>query len=309
MGELLFAFVRGVERRNGSRTGDLNPEATDLLSARLESVTDAAAFAWPQLPRLQTTMAKCELAEALGARIDADALNDLGAAELALSLHCARGERIAMELLELHYFAPVRIGLGSMKLHPSMLDDVMQETRQRMLVADAGQPKLVQCAGTGKLRGLVQVAAARIALDMLRKGKHTDLATGELTSESFADQALQEPALDPALALLRNQAGTRFRRAFREACAALTPRERNLLNLHHLHGVGLEKLATMYQVHRATIVRQLAEVRRKLVHGTQRALASDSSNPSAELSSMLGLLGSQLDASVKGLLSDDNGES
>ena len=215
--------------------------------------------------------------------------------ELELAQACARGDAEALATLERDYLGPSRAGLAHMKLSAAVLDDVMQATRLKLLVAtDDGPPRLVAYAGQGKLRGLVQVVAARAALDHVRGQARLvpDDATGDLA-------AIDD---DPELAYLKAHYRDAWKTAFTEAAVALDPRDRNLLRLHHLSGVTLEALAAMYSVHRATAVRWLADARRRLLEGTRTRLGATLDVSSAELDSIMHLIDSRLDASVARLL-------
>jgi RNA polymerase sigma-70 factor (ECF subfamily) len=278
----------------------------ELLDARVESAVDAARLAWPSVKAVAAPAFRARLAEALGERMASAELRDDRAAEVALALACCDGDPEALAALERSYLGPVRLGLSPMKLDPALADDVLQETRRKLLVGDNGPPRILEYAGQGRLRGLLQVVASRIAIDALRKqGRLAPLDRGGSLAASEVGEDVQGGSPDPALDYLRAAAGASFRAAFRRATESLTPRERNLLHMHHLRGVTLERLAIMYQVHRATIVRQLADIRRKLVTETERALKGSGAGDGTVLTSLLGLLGSQLDASMRGLLGED----
>lgn len=226
---------------------------------------------------------------------DAMATDDDAAAEVALAEACARGDREALATFDRTYLAGLPAALAHMKLPAAVIDDVVQTTRTRLLVAEGGAPpKLVAYAGQGKLRGLVQVIATRTALDHVRGQAKLapDDAAGDLA-------AIDD---DPELAYLKAHYRDAWKTAFTEAAAALDARDRNLLRLHHLSGVTLDALAAMYGVHRATAVRWLAEARRRLLEGTRTRLGAALAVSSDELDSIMHLIDSRLDASVGRLL-------
>ncbi len=212
--------------------------------------------------------------------------------ELELAQACARGEAEALAILERDYLAPSRAGLAHMKLSAAVLDDVMQATRMKLLVGEP--PRLVAYAGQGKLRGLVQVVAARAALDHVRGQARFVPDDGTAGLAAIDD--------DPELAYLKAHYRDAWKTAFTDAAAALDARDRNLLRLHHLSGVTLEALAAMYTVHRATAVRWLADARRRLLEGTRTRLGATLDVSSAELDSIMHLIDSRLEASVGRLL-------
>lgn len=211
---------------------------------------------------------------------------------LAFARDCARGDRAALDRFERDYLAGLPAALAHMKLPAALVDEVVQQTRVKLLTGDP--PPLVGYVGHGNLRGLVQVVATRFALDHLR-------AAGRLApDDGTADLAAIDD--DPELAYLKAHYRDAWKAAFTAAALALEPRDRNLLRLHHLSGVTLDALAAMYAVHRATAVRWLADARAKLLSGTRTRLASDLSVSDAELDSIIALIDSRLDASVARLL-------
>jgi RNA polymerase sigma-70 factor (ECF subfamily) len=215
--------------------------------------------------------------------------------EVALAQACATGDAKALATFERLYLADVPAGLAHMKLDRAMVDDVVQEVRAKLLVGvDGAPPRILEYAGQGKLRGLCQVMAARAALTRLRGNKRT-------ISDDGVD-ALAVAADDPELAFLKAHYRDAFKTAFTDAAGELDARDRNLLRLHHLGGVTLDQLAAMYGVHRATAVRWLADVRKRLLAGTRTRLRATLSVSGDELDSIMELIGSRLEASVRRLL-------
>jgi RNA polymerase sigma-70 factor (ECF subfamily) len=216
--------------------------------------------------------------------------------ELALAQACARGDRAALATFERLYLADVPAGLAHMRLDRALVDDIVQEVRTKLLVAgdDGAAPRILEYAGQGKLRGLCQVMAARAALTRLRGTRRTT-SDDDVAALAAADD-------DPELAFLKAHYRDAFKTAFTAAAAELDARDRNLLRLHHLGGVTLDQLAAMYGVHRATAVRWLADVRKRLLAATRTRLRATLSVSGDELDSIMELIGSRLDARVRRLL-------
>ena len=212
--------------------------------------------------------------------------------ELALGLACARGDDAALRRLERDHFDGARGALRAMKLSSDEQGEELQEVRRKLLVGDP--PKIAGYAGRGSLRGLIKVTATRAALSMRRKSGR----------EGPGDEALlDEPGeRDPELAYLKARYRRVFREAFEEAVGALEPRERNLLRLHFLRKVTLDALATMYGVHRATIVRHLAKIRDTIERTTRAALQERLGADRREAEDVLDLIASRYDVSVERLL-------
>jgi RNA polymerase sigma-70 factor (ECF subfamily) len=221
---------------------------------------------------------------------DLTALSDEAVVELALALACGRADREALEVLDTEYFAVVRATLRSMGLADALVDDLSQDVRARLLVADGdAPPRLIGYAGRGSLRGLLKAVATRAAISHLRRSSR------ELPHDRFELGA----SADPELAFLKEKYRGTFRQAFEEAVAALPVRERNLLRLHFLRKMTLDALATMYGVHRATIVRQLARARDKIDAHTAKAMRAELRIDAAELESVMDLIRSRFEVSVE----------
>lgn len=233
--------------------------------------------------------ALCRALAGLDAHLDELAPETVG--EVALAIACARGDRVALRSLEAEYFDGVHAALAAMKLPADLRDEALQETRRKLLVGDP--PKIAAYAGRGSLRGLLKVTATRAAISLLRaRGRETD-------DEALIDEAGER---DPELAYLKARYRAVFREAFEDAMASLEPRERNLLRLHFLQKVTLDALATMYGVHRATIVRQLATIRETIERATHRGLQTRLGADRREVEGVMDLIRSRFDASVERLL-------
>lgn len=221
--------------------------------------------------------------------------SDEGAGELALACACVAGDPAALALLERRYLDVVVAALAPMRLGRDAADEVTQEVREKLLVASGDErPRLERYAGDGKLRSLIHVMAVRSAISRLRKQRreHPIEAAGDLA----------EPAADPELAFLQRTYRAAFKDAFEAALAELDGRERNLLRLHLIGGVTLERLAAIYGVHRATVVRWLARARERALTGTRRRMGEALGVKPDELDSIMALIGSRLDASISRVL-------
>ncbi len=212
-------------------------------------------------------------------------------AECALVVAATQGSVPAQRQLEGEYFARIPAMLSSMKLDAARVEDVAQDVRQKLLVGEP--PKILTYVGRGSLAALIRVSATRTAISALRKG-------GRETGELELDRAIGE--LDPERRHLKDHYREIFRDSFAAAVRSLDARERNMLRLHFLQRVTLEQLASMYGVHRATVVRQLASIREKIAKGTRVELKSHGAVGAGDLESIVDLLKSRFDVSVEGLL-------
>ncbi|MEM9072171.1 MAG: sigma-70 family RNA polymerase sigma factor [Myxococcota bacterium] len=219
-------------------------------------------------------------------------VDDARGVEVALALACGAQDPRALRILEDRYLGALPRAIAHMKLSPALVDDVLQEVRRKLLVGDP--PKIVEYAGKGSLRGLLRVTATRTAISMIRKTKRIDVG--------------DDPVIDPEAShdfeasFLKAEYRGAFRSAFETAIGDLDGHERNLLRLHFLGRVTLEKLATMYGVHRATIVRRLAKIREELAKQTHAGLREALAITEPELESVMDLIRSRMDVSVERML-------
>jgi len=260
------------------------------LAARLEDHVDAARRSHRDLdidgPELVRALARLP-------RVLSD-VGETDVLELALALACARGDSRALAHLERTYFPAIDEALRAMRLDDDARAEIAQEVRRKLLVGDGAEVPLVGYAGRGTLRGLLKVTATRTAISMLRKSQRERPAT-----EADLELARDE---EPELGFLKAQYRVAFKQAFADAIATLEPHERNLLRLHFLRKVTLEALAAMYDVHRATIVRQLAKARAQIERETARALRARVDVDRGDVDGVIDLVRSHFEVSAERLL-------
>jgi RNA polymerase sigma-70 factor (ECF subfamily) len=104
---------------------------------------------------------------------------------------------------------------------------------------------------------------------------------------------------DLQLSYLRREYGEQFKQAFEEAVTRLTPRERNLLRFRHIDGLSSDALAATYGVHRATAARWVTAARERLATETRRLMMARLGVGRADLQSIMRLIQSQLDISIR----------
>jgi RNA polymerase sigma-70 factor (ECF subfamily) len=225
-----------------------------------------------------------------------EALRQLQAADLYLACACAKGDRQALLAFEQHVLQRVPARLG--QLPPATVDEVLQVLRQRLLLGRGeAPPKIADYSGRGPLLAWVRIIASRIV--------------GELASQDGRQVLFDEPpevlarmlsSDDPERQLLEEDSRQVLAEALRKALAALPERERALLRLHHLHGLTMDKLATMYGESRSGVARRVAQARERLLRLTRTELASRLNIAGPEVESLLGLVQSRLDFSLHRLM-------
>jgi RNA polymerase sigma-70 factor (ECF subfamily) len=178
---------------------------------------------------------------------------------------------------------------------PAFTDEVRQATRVRLLVGDGGAPRIAGYAGRGPLRAWLQVAAARIALD-LKRGRRDAAAPADVLGELVA----REP--DPELRHLKELYRAEFRDALSAALAALPERARAVLRLHHVDGMRLAEIGRLYQVHESTVSRWAAQAAETVADDARGRLVARLTLSPSNVDSIGRLVRSQLDLSIARLL-------
>jgi RNA polymerase sigma-70 factor, ECF subfamily len=269
-------------------------EQVEGLEVLLREHLAAGKAAWPAVTLVPERFMQ-HLARHLPER-PADALRQLHAADLYLACACAEGERQALLAFEQHVLQKVPARLG--QLSESSVDEVLQVLRQRLLLGRGDTPpKVADYSGRGPLLAWVRIIASRIV---------GELASREGRQELFDDppEALARMLApdDPERDLLKEDSRQALAEALQKVLATLPERERALLRLHHLHGVTMDRLATMYGESRSGIARRVAQARERLLKLTRAELAARLNLAGPELESLLGLVQSRLDLSLNRMM-------
>jgi RNA polymerase sigma-70 factor (ECF subfamily) len=235
--------------------------------------------------------------------LGADAGKALRADDVYLTLACLEGERPALDALERRLVAVGEPALSRLGFSRDERADLLQMARHRLLVPEPGQPpRLASYAGRGPLDAWLQALITRLALTAKRAR-----AAAHLDEGNDAWLAWPSPDDDAELALLKRSSNEAFRRAAHEAFHALDPKVRLLLRQHLLDGLNPEQLAALHHVHLVTVYRWLREGRARYLAETRRRLAASLKLEGRDLDSLLRLLESQLDLSLRQLFTHSRG--
>jgi len=275
---------------------------SDLLEGASAALADAlagriaeAARAWPAF-----TVESRRFARFLAARLPGDddpvaALATFHVADLYLACACIDGDATALATFDRGYLAQLP---RLVRAEPGTVDELRQVLATRLLVTVDGQPpRLDRYGGRGPLITWLKVVASR-ALSNLRRGDG-DRASAE-------DKAASEPesvaAVDPELALIRQRFGVDFHEALAAAFASLPLRERNLLRMHFVERLSIDRLAPIFAVSRATAARHLVAARSALTERTIANLGARLRLAPGELQSLVRQVRSKLDLSLSTIL-------
>jgi len=137
----------------------------------------------------------------------------------------------------------------------------------------------------------------------------TARSRGSARNADDSDAALeaQLPWVDHEISLFKQIYREPVSKAFATACAQLDAEDRALLRLHYVDGVTTAKLATMFAISRATLIRRLAAARESLVERVKSQLRSASGVADHDFDSVLRLVKSQIDLRLSLVLRDQRG--
>jgi RNA polymerase sigma-70 factor (ECF subfamily) len=228
-----------------------------------------------------------------------ETLAKLHTADLALACACADANPRALTRFEREFGRDIERAVERVPDVGMDRDDFRQRVREKLFTATGGaQPRIATYGGRGSLRAWVRVTATRLALDLTRRRadpQHQASADGDLVERI-------DGGTDPELAFMRSQWGQELRTLMEVAIGRLSPRHRNLLRYHYLHGLTARKIAQMYDVHRATAFRWLEEARGAVIGGLSAAAQEQLRVGPEEIQSIVALLGSRLDLSMRRLI-------
>lgn len=273
-------------------TADVRAELAgdDTLRARLDGAWDAATAQWPELQVSPARFGAWLAERGVSAREVDVMLTPTTAAELYLACACAAGDATAMAQLEIHYFPLVRASLARMRLPAHSVDEILQGLRAQLLLRHRdGRPGIAGFRGRGALGAWLSVSAVRAACKLLKRGKD------EKSDGDAALERLSGSARDVEGQYSKAWSKEAFTKAFAQAMAQLSARDKSLLRLHYLDSVTIDQLGGLYRTHRATAARWLAMARQRLLDGTRQALTAEHQIPLADCDSIIQAAQSQLD--------------
>lgn len=220
-------------------------------------------------------------------------------ADLYLACACAAGQGAALAAFEAHYLSQVPAMVSRLSLSADRIDEVQQRVRTKLLVAGPQEPRILHYGGQGALGSWVRVVALREAHTLLRQR-----GEGRLPEDDLAGAGVLGGALDPELDYVRQRYQGDFKQALRDAIVSLGSEERNLLRLCFVDGLSIDQLGGIFGVHRATAARKVQRVREQVFEHTRQLLRERLGVQHGELDSLIRVLRSQLNVSLRALLSD-----
>jgi RNA polymerase sigma-70 factor (ECF subfamily) len=264
-----------------------DPSAT--LERALEETCVSARRAWPDVEvDLETYVAY------LGARAAHDAppreaLAALHADDLYLACACVAGQPAAVTVFESRYLQPARRYVA--RTDPDLADEVYQLIATDLLVGTGGIPGLARYSGRAAVGTFVRLAAIRKAMYLRRGRKETPVAD-------------LQPGVtnDVEVELLKRMYAPEFHSALAAAIASLDQNVRTALKLHFIDGMTLDAIGVIYRVNKSTVSRWIGAARHDLFVHARRLFAERLKMPAAEADSLIELLQSRIDVTLRWFL-------
>lgn len=268
-------------------------EDVPAMHTALAEIEHGLRDAWPNEPPHLADFAS-ELARCLPAEATPRELAALKTIDLHLAYAARRGHNVAMARFESTIVARLGGVIGRVDGSEAFIDEIKQRLRTKLFVSDGTSPaKIAHYTGQGDLLAWIRVVAVREALDSVRAERRRALDSDD------ALMAIEASGTGPDMLAFRQQYRAQFSSAFRDALAALTPEQRNVLRLHYVHGLSVDKLGGVLRVHRSNAARRVAKARQELLSGTRRLLHARLSIDRREFDQLMGLVASRLDLSIE----------
>lgn len=269
------------------------------LEDRLWALVSAASRRWPSF-ELKHERFLQYVAERMPTDVPLSrALDEIHADDLYLACACFDGDERAIASFDALYWSEVDRAFARISVGQAIADEVKQELRERLFIAtEDRKPAISKYGGRGRLGAWVKVTAIRAALKQLdRQGKVSPL------DETTPPLAEADPELQYMKGLYREQ----FKAAFSQAIASISPRQINLLRQHYVDGLTTYQLAHLYRVHQTTAARWLTGAREAILARTQQLLQARLQVDQHECESIMRLIDSRLDVTLRQFASTSDG--
>jgi RNA polymerase sigma-70 factor (ECF subfamily) len=272
------------------------PEAVDdadagVIEQLIAGVVQTGSSAWPAVKLAPESFVGRVAHHYSNEETLADWLRRVHATDLYLASACAERVPNAIDTLDGEFLGAVPAILARGGMRALQPDEIRQRVRERLFV---GASKIADYSGRGALASWLQIVTLRIAVDASREHRGIPIADS-------APEDLRLAGTDPELRLIKERYREPFKQALHAALGALTSEQRNLLKLHFVEGVTLEKLAALFTVHRATVARRIAQAREAVFESVRLRLQAELRIDRDEFDGLLALLRSRLELSLSAL--------
>lgn len=261
------------------------------MTTSLDAVIAAGRARWPEM----------DVSDGALLGVAPPELDDVSHPEdLFLAMACRVGIPAALAEVERLEFSRLGVVVRRSGVLEADVEDVLQRMRERLFVGSNEAPgRIAAYTGRGTLRAWLRVCVAREAVDHLRSRRKTGASDERLLSHLVA----QDPELDRVLGQVEVRSVVAA--AFREAVAELPPRLANTLRFRLVDGLTAHELATLHQVHRATVDRWLTQAKDAVLRRTRRGLMDALGLDRARADSMIRQVTSRLEFSLSSVFQLD----
>lgn len=224
---------------------------------------------------------------------------------LYLCIGCALGIESACRILEDRHFPSLWACIAKLDARPDVIEDVLQQVRQRLLVGPT--PRIVSYRGEGALGAWLGTVAKNVARDLLRgfgirREQRACGSDGCLTSEARLDFTAPSSPEDDAF---REQCAPILQQALSTSLLALESEQRALLSHYFVSGLGIDSLGALYSVNRSTAARRVLRAVQRIRSLLHRELVPHFGPLTpGELESWFPLLSQQLNVDAAALLGE-----
>jgi len=271
----------------------------DVIARMLDEAISAGRAAWPGVE-----VAEEDFAVWLGERASASvgdgdplaAFGRLAVADLYLARALLDRAPAAIEHLRHTLLPTIEPALRHLGADAARVEEIRQLVLEAVLVGGEVGPAIAGYGGRAELRSWLRSVAVRMALKAWSRERRTAEVADDWTDLGLV--ALD----DPELVHLKERYRDTVASAIGDSVAALSPRQRTLLRLHHLDGLGIDELGRMYGVHRATAARWIAAARDEIFEATRLRLQAGLGLDDTAIVSVVRLVQSQLAVSLRRLL-------
>ncbi|HMG22779.1 MAG TPA: sigma factor-like helix-turn-helix DNA-binding protein, partial [Kofleriaceae bacterium] len=146
-----------------------------------------------------------------------------------------------------------------------------------------------------QLAGLVRVAATRVALNWLEQDKRR--AGGDSWIQGIA-----AGGSDPEFHAMKHQHRADLKQEVEAALDELSARDRMLLRMHLVERLGIDAIAALCSMHRATAARSIVRAKQALTDRVRAGLIARWNVAEPDLAAVGALVDSQIDLSLERLL-------
>lgn len=246
------------------------PASPEELAEVLEDLVARAQAEEPMIELAPAAFVRYVGERCRGADAPLEHLRSLRAGDLWLAFGCATSHKRALLRFQDRFRQDIEVAAsrsGNADVSP---EDFRQHILSKLFTA-AGDalPRIAEYGGRGSLRGWLRIAIVRQVIDFVRRTQRRELGHQVDEAELLG---LRAATADPELAYARTTFETELREALKEGFASLTARDRNLLRHFLFHGLSIDDVAKIYDVHRATAHRWRLRAQETLLEATRASL-------------------------------------